>query len=257
MGTATLERIGLKLLFLTSLMALLTPLQVARAGETNAQSHTTVIVAVGAPGQEEFGEDFKKAAQLWSAACEKAGASNVVVGLDPTNEVSDLDKLQLALQTEPTNSVQELWLVFIGHGTFDGTEAKFNLRGPDLSATDLAAWLKPFHRRVAIIDCSSSSSPFINALSGPGRAIVTATRNGFEQNYTRFGTYMAGAITDPKADLDKDGETSLLEAFVAASRRVTEFYDAEGRLCSEHALLDDNGDGLAPKPEPVHQPIHP
>ena len=29
-----------------------------------------------------------------------------------------------------------------------------------------------------------------------------------------------------------------------ASRRVGEFYEAEGRLATEHALLDDNGDGL-------------
>ena len=53
-----------------------------------------------------------------------------------------------------------------------------------------------------------------------------------------------GAITDPTADLDKDGQTSLLEAFVMASRRTAEFYEAEGRLVTEHALLDDNGDSL-------------
>src|SRR5262249_60020204 len=29
-----------------------------------------------------------------------------------------------------------------------------------------------------------------------------------------------------------------------SSRRVAEFYEAEGRLATEHALLDDNGDGL-------------
>ena len=29
-----------------------------------------------------------------------------------------------------------------------------------------------------------------------------------------------------------------------ASRRVSEFYETEGRLSTEHALLDDNGDGL-------------
>ena len=29
-----------------------------------------------------------------------------------------------------------------------------------------------------------------------------------------------------------------------ASRRVAEFYESAGRLATEHALLDDNGDGL-------------
>jgi hypothetical protein len=63
-------------------------------------------------------------------------------------------------------------------------------------------------------------------------------------NYARFGGYLAGAIADPAADLDKDGQTSLLEAFLIASRRTADFYATEGRLATEHALLDDNGDGL-------------
>ncbi len=29
-----------------------------------------------------------------------------------------------------------------------------------------------------------------------------------------------------------------------ASRRAAEFYESDGRLVTEHALLDDNGDGL-------------
>ncbi len=56
--------------------------------------------------------------------------------------------------------------------------------------------------------------------------------------------YFTEAIVDPKADLDKDGQTSLLEAFLSASHAVGQFYAAAGRLATEHALLDDNGDGL-------------
>jgi hypothetical protein len=166
------------------------------------------------------------------------------VGLGKTNGNSDLDLLRQALSSEPQESPNELWLVLIGHGTFDGKQAKFNLRGPDLSATNLAEWLKPFRRRVAVINSASSSGPFLNTLSAPDRVILTATRSGYEQNYSRFGEYFAGAVADPKADLDKDGQTSLLEAFLTASRQVAEFYETEGRLATEHALLDDNGDGL-------------
>ena len=137
-----------------------------------------------------------------------------------------------------------LWLVLIGHGTFDGRTAKFNLRGPDLSASDLAEWLKPLHRPIAVIDSTSSSAPFLKELSAPGRIVITATKSGFEQNYARFGQYFANAIVDPNADLDKDGQTSLLEAFLSASHAVGQFYAGAGRLTTEHALLDDNGDGL-------------
>jgi hypothetical protein len=204
----------------------------------------TVIVAIGAAGEEDFGKEFLKWTKLWVKAGDNAGAKPLVLGVGPTNTCTDLSLLKQALASEPTNSTAELWLVLIGHGTFDGKEAKFNLRGPDLSATELAEWLKPFRRPIVVINCTASSSPFISKLSAPGRVIMTATRSGYEQNYAHFGQFIAAAINDPSADLDKDGQTSLLEAFVMASRRVTEFYEAEGRLATEHALLDDNGDGL-------------
>jgi hypothetical protein len=210
-------------------------------GSTNQPA---VILAVGAAGEEEFGKDFAGWAELWEQATAQAAAKRVVIGLGPTNACTDLALLKEALSNEPRESAAELWLVLLGHGTFDGREAKFNLRGPDLAATELAEWLKPFQRQLVIVNCASSSSPFINALSAPSRVIVTATRSGHEQNFARFGWHLAKSITDPSADLDKDGQTSLLEAFVMASRRVAEFYETEGRLATEHALLDDNGDSM-------------
>lgn len=216
----------------------------AVAGPPSAPDRPVVIIAVGAAGEEEFGRDFEKSAHLWMEAARKGGAECITIGLDATNATSDLDHLKQSLAAQPAESANELWLVLLGHGTFDGKEAKFNLRGPDLSATDLAASLRPFKRPLAIIDCASSSAPFLAKLSAPGRVVITATRSGYEQNYARFGTFFAEAIADPQADLDKDGQTSLLEAFLMASRRVAEFYAADGRLVTEHALLDDNGDGL-------------
>src|ERR1019366_3632334 len=102
---------------------------------------------------------------------------------------------------------------------------------------------------LVVIQCASASGPFLNALSATNRVIITATRSGSEVNATRFGGYLARAIADPAADLDKDGQTSLLEAYLDASRRVALFYKEQGRLMSEHALLDDNGDGLGTPPE--------
>ena len=137
-----------------------------------------------------------------------------------------------------------MWLVLIGHGTYDGKTAKFNLRGSDVSPAELAAWLKPIERPLAVIDCTSSSGPFLNELSGAKRVVITAARSGSEFNYARFGDYISAAISDQEADLDKDDQTSLLEAFLKAAAGVKEFYAGEGRLATEHSLLDDNGDGL-------------
>jgi len=210
--------------------------------QTNDQR--TIVIVVGAAGEPQFGEQFSQWAGLWKQAAAKGGLKTLVVGEEKENQTNDRTRLLTVLTNEAAKPDGELWLVFIGHGTYDGRSAKFNLRGPDISAADLAAVLKPCRRPLAVIQCASASGPFINALSGPDRVIITATRSGYEVNATRFGGYLAKAIADPAADLDKDGQTSLLEAFLLASREVAQFYKESGRLATEHALLDDNGDGL-------------
>jgi len=209
-----------------------------------AADHARVILVVGAPGQPEYGSNFLRQATLWQTACARADCHHSTIGLAPPGQTNDYDLLKQALAAEPTNSSAQLWLVFIGHGTFDGKEARFNLRGPDVSATDLTLWLKPFQRPLAIIDTSCSSAPFLTKLSATNRVIVTATRSGYEQNFARFGQFFAKALADPESDLDKDGQVSLLEAFLTASRQTAEFYKTQGRIVTEHALLDDNGDGV-------------
>ena len=204
----------------------------------------TVIVVVGAAGTPEYATQFAKWTGLWEQACAKSNARFIAVGLNESKDLSDRASLQEILARQPGRTSAELWLVLIGHGTFDGRMAKFNLRGPDISTGDLVEWLKPLRGPVAVVNTASSSAPFLKELSSPGRIVMAATKSGFEQNFTRFGQYLAEAIIDPKADLDKDGQTSLLEAFLSASHSVSEFYSAAGRLGTEHALLDDNGDGL-------------
>lgn len=213
---------------------------------TQTSARASVIVVVGAEGEPEFGEVFIKSADRWAAAAKRAGANLTVIGRDvsPADGPTEKEQFQKALQAQAREGSQQLWLVFIGHGTSDGHEAKVNLRGPDFSDVELAQWLKPFTRPLAVIDCTSSSAPFLTRLSGRGRVVITATRSGAEVNYARFGEYMAAAIADESADLDKDGQVSILEAFLAASRGVDDFYKREGRLATEHALLDDNGDGM-------------
>ncbi len=205
-----------------------------------------VVVVVGAPGTSEFGEVFARSATAFRDAAERGGAACETIG-QTTDEALGLDREQLQATVErlaPAAERGTLWLVLFGHGTYDGREAKFNLRGPDASAMELNAWLASAQRPVVIVNCASASGPFLNALSAPNRVVVTATRSGNEVNFARFGEKFAEAIGDSGADLDKDQQVSLLEAFLVASGRTAEFYRDEGRLATEHALLDDNGDQL-------------
>lgn len=215
-----------------------------------ARAATQLVILVGAQGEPEFGSNFVAQAVQWQRAGQRAAAEVHTLGLSDapippdSKATNDLGRLQDLLDRQPKTGLDELWLVLVGHGTFDGKEARFNLRGPDLSATDLAVMLQPFRRPLAVVNTASASAPFLNKLVGSNRVVISATRSGFEQNFTRLGRQLADTIADPSGDLDQDGQTSLLEAFLTASARVAEFYKTEGRLATEHPLLDDNGDGL-------------
>ena len=226
-----------------------------------------VIVVVGAEGEPEYGQQFAQWAARWTTAARASGLQLTVIGQDTladaatqpaaatrpattpaTQPASDKDALHATLhatlQADAAEATGPLWLVLIGHGTSDGREAKFNLRGPDVTDKELADWLRPMKRPIAVINCASASGPFLNRLSAVDRVVITATRAGSEYQFARFGDHLSAAVADTAADLDKDGQTSLLEAFLAASRRVEAFYKQNGRIVTEHALLDDNGDGL-------------
>ena len=210
----------------------------------SADPSQTVIVVVGAAGATEYAPQFTRWTGLWEQACSKGKVEFIGIGIGGDEASPDRARLQETLAKQSQQATAPLWLVLIGHGTFDGRTARFNLRGPDLLVSDLAEWLKPIDRPIAIINTASASGPFMRELSAPGRIVITATKSGFEHNYARFGQYLAEAIVEPQADLDKDGQTSLLEAYLTASHTVAAFYTAAGRLATEHALLDDNGDGL-------------
>ena len=240
-----------------SLLALLVAPMPALLALPDAKDRQCVIVVVGSPGTAEYGTEFDSWANKWGEAARRGGAKLIRIGprgsaagaegkngKSGKSGKSDREFLEQAIQSESRSSTEQLWLVLIGHGTFDGRQAKFNLRGPDVAAAELAGWLEPCDRPLAVINCASASGPFVNRLSGPNRVVVAATKSGYEYNYARFGKWLAEEIATRKTDIDKDEQVSLLEAFLVASARTAEFYERESRLATEHSLIDDNGDGL-------------
>jgi len=210
----------------------------------SAEDRATVLIVVGASGSADYAGQFSQWADLWQTTAAKAGAESILIGRSQESGTTDRDRLHCSVLAKVSTGREPLWIVLIGHGTFDGREAKFNLRGPDVSDVELAQWLSPSKRPIVVVNCASGSGPFINRLSGPGRIVVTASKSGYELNFARFGQYIAESMGDERADLDKDAQVSLLEAFLMASSRVNEYYRNHSQLATEHALLDDNGDGL-------------
>ncbi len=226
-------------------LKLITTLCFALLGATlhAAPRALNIVIVVGAPGAEEYGKKFSAQVDAWTSACSKAGIVPEVFRGEKTTA-------ELEQRLAKANPEHALWLVLIGHGTFDGREAKFSAEGPDFDVKQLSGWLKPLTQEVAIIHTASASGGFLKSLSGKNRIVITSTKSPDEVFYARFGEHFAEAVGGlEEADLDQDKQVSLLEAFRHASKAVATFYENEGRLATEHALIDDNGDGVGTRSE--------
>ena len=151
------------------------------------------------PGTPDYERQFNAWADRWEAAARGANAKCICLRQEPPGTTPDRDRLATVLRDVPKQAESPLWLVLVGHGTFDGRKAKFNLFGPDVTGSELAAWLQPFERPLVVINCASSSAPFINRLSGANRVIISATKSGYELNVARFGDHLSAAITQVSA----------------------------------------------------------
>jgi len=234
------------------------PLLVAPA--VAQSTHLLVIVGVG--GDEAHRERFHElAATLVDAARDRHGlAADRVVYLGERLEI-DPDRIKdrstwemvaaevwaLGQRSAPGDTV---FLVYIGHGSQQGDDVRLNLPGPDPSAGDVrSAFDVLAGRTVVFVNTASSSGAFLEPLSGERRIIVTATKTGGERDETEFAQYFVEAYGGDDtvvaaADGNKDGRLSVLEAFVYARQRVVEHYEQDGLLLTEHAQLDDDGDGV-------------
>ncbi len=212
-----------------------------------------LLIVVGLSGDPEHGELFHK----WGTALAEASAK---VGVTPDRLVyladakepagringratrEEIDKA-LAAFSKTAAPEDVVYIVLFGHGSFDGQTARFNLPGPDITAAEFNTMIRRVPaRNVVFVNTSSSSGPFVEALSAQGRTIITATRSGAEQFTTLFGGYFVEAFSSDTADADKNGRISMLEAFQYTKAEVARAYEREGLLATEHAMLDDNGD---------------
>ena len=234
------------------------------ATATAQQTHVLVVTGLG--GEPAYTEQFHG----WATTLIGAATARYEVSEDNITylgEKPDLDADTIADRSTRENieaAVEAIAdraapgdhvvIVLFGHGSFTDS-ARINLPGRDLSADDFAGLLDRLRgQRVTFVNTASASGPFVEKLSGEGRIVVTATKTGGERNASVFGGYFVEAFADgeEEADQNKDGRVSMLEAYSYAQQKVTQEYEADGKLLTEHALLDDNGDGEGTnEPDPL------
>ena len=229
----------------------------AWAGPAGAeQSHLLIVVGLG--GEPKYTDAFHELALKMIQAAEKrmgVAASNITYlgekatspGVPAYKGQSSRENVQKALGTlaQTAGPGDLVFILLIGHGGAQGGESRFNLPGPDMTAADFAPLLAALSgRQVVFVNTASASGDFVKALSAKGRIIVTATKSAMERNQTEFPSYFVQAFSEDGADADKDQRVSVLEAFTYARRGVERFYEKGHLLLTEHAVLDDNGDGV-------------
>jgi hypothetical protein len=218
-------------------------IRAAEAGERYA------VVVSGASGGEKYSAQHQKWRDDLVAALRDTyvfSEANVVTLAESDVDASkataeNVRRLFADLRRRLTRD-DLLLVVFIGHGTFDGETAKFNLIGPDLTAAEWKGLLDPIPARVVVVNTTESSYPFLEELSQRGRVIVTATDSVAQRFATVFPEHFVRALSDLSSDFDKNGRVSVWEAFAAASSGVKLYYEQRGQLSTERPVLDDNGD---------------
>jgi hypothetical protein len=211
------------------------------AGAHLARSATYFLTVAGLGGEQDYEQRFQMLATDTDKLLKDSPGTDKVVdtlkGADATRAKLEASLAKIASQAKPTDAFV---LMMIGHGTFDGSEYKFNLPGPDISAPELAVLLNriPATRQL-IVDMTSASGGATDALKKEGRVIITATKSGTEKNAVVFSRFWVEALRDPAADTDKNQAITALEAFKYAQAKTAAFFTDQKHLATEHAQLAD------------------
>ena len=229
------------------------------AGSAAAQERYALIIE-GAPGEAKYAEQhagwreklakvlretYKIPEQQLIVLAGSGDASTRPAGSLGAGGLATADGVRAAVErfSARVRPLDVVLIVLIGHGTFDGEHAKFNLIGPDLSAAEWKALLDKLQGEVIFVNTASASSPFLAALAGSKRVIITATAMPAQRFHTVFAEYFIEGLANGEADIDRNGRRSIFEAFAFASLRVRQHYEQRGQLATERALIDDDGDG--------------
>ncbi|MFQ5648646.1 MAG: hypothetical protein ACE5IY_01780 [bacterium] len=242
---------------LIKMHVLLLVVSAAFAQSSQAMGERYALIIGGAGGQKEFSDKyFEQTRRLYDLLADSLGykeqnliylfedlaydSLKITAVANSANVRNSMEQLSKKMHPE-----DQLLVVLIGHGTFDGEWAKFNLVGPDLKDIDYAEMLATLPtRRIIVVNTSSASGPFIKRLSTKERVVVTATKSGAQYFETNFADFFLDALANEAADSNKDKRISLLEAFTYARTSQDDWFEENRRLRAEHPLLDDNGDGV-------------
>jgi hypothetical protein len=232
---------------------LMPPLPVLHAQDAGA---THLVVISGVSGEARIGTEWHGMAMaLATAATQRFGIPAARVTVLAQDSTRDAGRVQgrsskatiervLGTLARSLTAADRLVVILFAHGSSLTGDTRVNLPGPDMTPADFARALAPAAApTIAFVHTGSASGEFAEALAGPRRIVITATKSAREQNETLFPGPFVRAITTDAGDTDKDGRVSLLEAFTYAKSEVEQIYTKGNLLATEHAVLSDGAEG--------------
>jgi hypothetical protein len=264
---------GLLLLFTVTLVvaadeapvpAAAVPAEEALDGIFSPETTRRVLILCGLTGDADHHRAFADMiGQLHSGLSSKLGVApeniTVLFGDEPDDKDpepirksprSTKEEVEAAIAsfiaaTQPDDSA---WVFVIGHTHYEGRNAWWNLPGPDIAQADFGKLFQSLKAREQVFFLTTSvSGLYIKPLSVPGRVVISATEADWETNETEFPFKLAELLTKPpttaELDADKDGSLTLFDLYIVTARSLAQSYAERMLLATEHALLDDNGDG--------------
>ena len=76
-----------------------------------------------------------------------------------------------------------------------------------------------------------------------GGSLLRPTRTGTQTNETLFPQYFVESLTNPGTDRDKDSRISIAEVFAYAAEKTDQWYEDNGHIPTENAMISDTGSG--------------
>ena len=204
-----------------------------------APAATRVLVVAGIGGEPQYEERFAQwSDQVAKASATATGDAELVQRL--SGKGARREQIQAALQKAATElgAGDQFVMVLLGHGTYDGSEYRLNIDGPDLTGSELATLLDRIPAQQLLVNATSASGALAEKLVNDRRVVITATRSGGERNATRFGGFWAEALQSDAADVDKDGNVTAREAYDFAVRRVADAFKSDNAILTERARIE-------------------
>jgi hypothetical protein len=213
-----------------------TALGLAAAGSATAATQVLVIAGLG--GEPQYQERFTE----WSETVARASATATgdekrVQRLSGKESRREVIRAALQEAAGKLGAGDQFVLVLLGHGSYDGSEYRYMIEGPDMTGTELRELLDRIPAQQLVVNATSTSGALAEGWANARRVVITATRSGGERNATRFGGFWAQALVSEAADLDKDGSVTAQEAFDYTVRMVADSYKSDTAILTERARL--------------------